>query len=402
MKSISPKKNKTSLKKANFVQQAVAWLLGSGIQNGGRDPKLKGGVSAWYELEEKLYPFLYSEITGYAVSTFMFLYHIHKKNSFLQRASSAAEWLLKNALHTDGGLKTRLYLVKHYVSPNYSFDQGRIYSFDTAIVGYGLLQLYKTDPKLEYLQAVQRILYFLTRRMRKKGGDFYPYFDPIKKKCGEDLGKWSDQAGSFHAKLALLFIDYHRLTGDEFYRKSAIDLLDVVKKFQQRDGRFITGKKDDSTHLHPHAYTLEGLLYGGVHLNREDYISACHKGFQWMLNGISSDGSVSSIYVGRSFSHHERSDIVAQVLRLGSMLYALDHKKFNSHLPSLEEVKKHLLLFQNRIRGCQAGGFLYGSATDGLVRMHLNSWSTMFAIQALWMHDEFVQNKKPLWLESFV
>ena len=60
--------------KANTKSQVVSaarWLATSGVQHRNRDSKLNGGVAAWYEQDKNLYPFLYSEITGYALSTWM-------------------------------------------------------------------------------------------------------------------------------------------------------------------------------------------------------------------------------------------------------------------------------------------------------------------------------------------
>ena len=395
-----PIQNSHSSDKA--VSLAAAWLTHSGIQHNGTDKNTHGGVAAWYELDKKIYPFIYSEITGYALSCYVFLKKITAKKSFLSDAESAAAWLMNHA-HHDRGIKTRYYLVKHYVSPNYCFHHGRIYAFDTAMVGYGILQLYKETNRPAYLQFAHELLHFLIDRMRRKDGLFYAYYDSKAKNTGEDFEKWSDQSGTFHAKLALFMIDYALLTRDSRFEKYAVTLLDAVKSRQERDGRFVTGQADQSTHLHPHAYTLEGLLYGGVHLKRKDYLQSALRGFEWMLKGVSNDGSVSSIYAEGTFSYHERSDIVAQTLRIGAVLCALYPESMKLHEPLLQMINEHLPLFQYHGQNKkQAGGFIYGAATDGLIREHLNAWATMFALQALWMYREFVENRKRLSLESFV
>lgn len=385
------------------ILSAARWLMRSGIQNTSKDPNRHGGVAAWYEPDKRLYPFLYSEITGYALSTLVFLNRIHPRREVLVAAHRAARWLVRNALYKEGGVKTRFYLVKHYASPNYCFHYGRVYAFDASMVGYGLIQLFKVSKKEEYLRAAEKILYFLTTKMMKADGSFHPYFDSRAQKCGEDLEKWSDQGGSFHGKLALFFTDYYRLTGIETYKQAAARLLDWVKRRQKTDGRFITGRKDGSTHLHPHAYTLEGLLVAGVLLGRPDDCRAALKGFLWMVRGVSAaNGSVSSVFEKKEFSRFERSDIVAQFLRLGAVLYSIYPKKITPHLRTLENVKKNLLLFQYKAASRQSGGFVYGAATDGRMRPHLNAWATMFALQALWMHDEFVLAGRPLNLDSFI
>jgi hypothetical protein len=387
---------------AASVKRASDWLARSGIQNTSRDVKLRGGVAAWYETDKKLYPFLYSEITGYALSALVFLHTVRPHQAWLAAAERAARWLIRNALLDDGGVKTRLYLVDHYESPNYSFDGGRVYAFDTAMVGYGLLQLFKRVPRSDYAQAAHHVLDFLTRRMGRPDGTFWPYYDPRRGKCGEDLGKWSDQAGTFHAKLALFLIDFSRRPGYEALGGRARLLLDRILGAQKADGRFVTGRKDNSTHLHPHAYTIEGLLYGGVCLKNKRYLDSAFRAFEWMLRAVSRDGSVSSLYTPEGFSHHERSDIVAQLLRIGAILHALEPKRMRPRLATLEAVKRHLLLFQSNGAKASYGGFIYGAATDGLQRPHVNAWATMFALQALWMHEHFVEKGKPLTLECFV
>ncbi len=388
---------------SSAIEKASRWLTDSGIQNLSRDKRLRGGVAAWYELDKKIYPFLYSEITGYALSTFMFLHRLKPEGRWMRHAELAADWLTENALHKDGGVKTRFYLVKRYVSPNYCFHYGRVYAFDAAMVGYGLLQLCRTSKRAEhYLEAVRRIIGFLCARMRRNDGSFYPYYDSHKRRCEEDPEKWSDQAGAFHAKLALFFVDHHRFTADPDSKQYALGLLDAALKEQRKDGRFVTGRKDGSTNLHPQAYALEGLLYGGVHFQRKDYLSAAMRGFEWMSEGVSKNGSVSSVFEGGAFSHHERSDIVGQTLRLGAILFALQSAGMKRHLTILERMKAHLLQFQFTGDKRQAGGFIYGFAADGLLRNHLNAWSTMFAIQALWMYERLVVEKRRLDLDSFV
>ena len=58
------------------ISQGAGWLTLSGIQHVGDDRRLNGGVFAWYDLAEQRYPYLQSEITGYAISMFVFLNRI--------------------------------------------------------------------------------------------------------------------------------------------------------------------------------------------------------------------------------------------------------------------------------------------------------------------------------------
>lgn len=384
------------------VRLAGRWLAESGIQHRDRDIRLNGGVAAWYEQDKKIYPFLYSEITGYALSAWAFLGRILGGSPYLKNMERAERWLACHAQLPHGGIKTRMYLVKHYASPNYSFDNGRVYAFDTAMAGYGVMQLYRLSRRPDHLMFARDLFRFLTGKMRRKDGLFHAFYDSRTRRTGEDLEKWSDQCGSFHAKHALFFVDYHRFAGEADGARAAENLLDAACRLQKMDGRFVTSRGDGSTHLHPHAYTLEGLLYGGVFLKKPAYVKAAARGFRWMLNGVSGDGSVSSNHIEGKFSHHERSDIVAQALRIGAILYALDPSAWKPVLPTLAKIREHLMLFQFLGRGRQRGGFVYGAATDGLQRPHLNAWATMFALQAVWMHEEFVVRRKKAVLDAFV
>ena len=94
--------------------------------------------------------------------------------------------------------------------------------------------------------------------------------------------------------------------------------------------------------------------------------------------------------------------MIAQILRLGSMAYAVQSKDPVIPPESLKKIRQRLLFYQFTSDCHQTGGFMYGSDEDSQVKTHLNAWVSMFALQALWMHDTFVVHKKPLQLESFV
>ena len=75
-----------------------------------------------------------------------------------------------------------------------------------------------------------------------------------------------------------------------------------------------------------------------------------------------------------------RVDILAQALRVGSIL--LQHQRAVDLKNSLEKLKTKLLSFQIA-GGSQQGGFWYGQEQNGTIHYHINSWVTMFAVQAL-------------------
>ncbi len=390
------------LKKSDPISGLSRWLLHSGTQNLSRDPKKRGGFAAWYEIDRDLYPFLYSEITGYALTTLVFLNSFSPDRLQIRRAELAADWLMRCARLPKGGVKTRYYLVKDYETPNYSFHHGRVYTFDTAIVAYGALQLYKATQKKRYLDWAWEMTHFMLQKMRRPDGLFHAYYDSVPARTGEDLEKWSDQAGSFHAKLALHFTDLWRITRDPRLKRTTCDLLDASLGLQRREGRFITNLGDGSTHLHPHCYTMEGIVYAAFHMELKKYLKPLKKAMLWTLTAVGEDGSISTMHKDGQFDFHERSDIVAQVLRMGSILYAMGVCRDAGTAVLLKKIREHLALFLYPGKSDQRGGMLYGAATDGRVRVHLNTWCAMFALQAFRYHDQYVIAGKELELEHLI
>ncbi|GEM_PF-325472 len=375
------------------LAMAVKWLMNSGIQSLSRNAKCSGGVAGWYELDTKIRPFLYSEISGYFISGMLFSQRLFPTLRLAPRAHRAARWLLRNAMTLEGAVRTRKYLASYHTSPLLSFEGGRGYVFDSAVVAYGFQQLYKTSKRPEYAEAARRTLDFLLKRCLRPDGTFGGVYDVRRGKLFPDGDKWSQQGGAFHAKLALPLIDAYRLGWGECYRKAATRLLDRLRRFQRTDGRIVTDTKDGSTFSHPLCYALEGFLYAGHHLGRRDYLTTAQRGFDWLAKGVTPDGAVPTIFRHGNFQVYGRSDVLAQFLRAGSLLHSLDPRRGPDRPVLLETVRRALESFQYQVGGAQQGGFVYGTAPDGLSRMHLNTWATLFAVQALWMHEQYVNGR---------
>ena len=69
------------LKSVNFkLSLALNWLVKSGIQNNNKN-KLShyGAFNAWYDIKSKKNSYMYSEITGYLITSMVFHYRLTKK-----------------------------------------------------------------------------------------------------------------------------------------------------------------------------------------------------------------------------------------------------------------------------------------------------------------------------------
>ena len=87
----------------NALDNAIDWLISSGIQN--KKTKLKDSVNAWYDPIKKKYSFVYSEINGYFMTTMVFLYKRTRQKKYLEFGLKSAKWLIKNAQDKNGGFK---------------------------------------------------------------------------------------------------------------------------------------------------------------------------------------------------------------------------------------------------------------------------------------------------------
>ncbi|NQT96046.1 MAG: glycoside hydrolase family 88 protein [Candidatus Omnitrophica bacterium] len=341
------------------------WILNSGIQSE------IGGFYSWYDLERKTYSYLYSEITGYGITTLLLLNSLYNKKLYVDRAEKAAAWIIKSAMHDCGGVRTRLYKDDKKADIGYSFSGARIFSFDTGIVLYGMANLYRVTDKKKYLNAALRLADFLLDKMQKEDGSLAPIYDANIDEVIEPSDKWSNQSGAFHAKVALGLVDLFKLTEDKRYKEAAIRLCEYAVSTQDKSGRFITNRAAKTTHIHPHSYATEGLWYTGTVFNIPGFISSAKKATEWTFVHVFSSG-ISELYEPSTerFNDFQRSDILAQALRLG-IIFSFKNK--------IGLLKSALLKYQLvESSSAQKGGFLYSKEDK-----HVNSWCSMFAFQAL-------------------
>lgn len=354
------------------------WLLNSGIQNISWDER-NGGFNSWYNLDNKKYSYVYSEITGYGITLLLFLYKITGKKIFLDRARLAGNWLINFAMH-DNCIKARYY--------NDKFDD-ITYTFDIGMVLFGLINLYKFTKAEKYLNSAEKIADFILK-MQKPNGLFYSMYDIKTKKQSDTNDKWSRQSGSYHAKLSLGLLNASEILENSKYKKSAMSICNASLKFQ-KNGRFMTfGNKTD---LHPHSYSAEGLLYAGIKLDKNRFIESAAKATLWSLNNQLDSGGLPSSYPD---DKNERNDVLAQTLRLGVVFL---QKREIDKREKIQRLRKRLLDSQN-MYGKQKGGFFYGYE-NGKKLNHINSWCSFFALQSLIFYDRYLKNKN-IELDLFV
>ena len=375
---------KSGLRKESAAAAAFCWLLESGIQDTGT-PATFGGMNAWYDLQENCYPFIYAEITGYAVNAYLFLHAVSDDRRYLEAACRAADWLVRSRYPESGLVRTR---VNH---SNYKvpYFEAWAFTFDQWIMVYGLVSAAQVTKDPRFLNAAEGIAKFLLRETVTEEGLFFPIFDVM---SGETLAlgdKWSRQPGGFHAKALMGLNKLFELTENPLYHETAERLAAAVLNLQRPDGRFIT-HGGHFTHMHPHLYALEGLLGYGLARGRTDCIEAAQRGLEWTFKFQQEAGEIPCLYE-EAVRPFVRADTLAQALRLGVALNALGRFERPERLEKLSENLKGRQVQS----GPQKGGFLYGQEENGMMHPHVNAWVTMFAAQALWWHENGFKTPQP-------
>lgn len=347
---------------------AINWLLNSGIQN--KD----GGINSWYDPNSRRYPYIYSEITGYGVSTLSYLYDRYKKQVFLKSAIKSGDWLLKNI--KKGTIKSIYEYKKSSRKTICSYKQNTYHSFDNGVILKALLDLYSITKENKYISKSYEIAEKLAG-MQKSTGLFHPIFDADKKKFIDEPFKWSTQSGPYHAKIAMGLTEFHNITREDWTKKSAIKICEAILRKQLKEGRFVTYADKETTHVHPHCYALEGLIFTGINFRRSNFLAAAEDGIQWMFDNQKENGGIGYSCNNLGFSPFERTDVLAQMYRLGFLLKKMPELK-------LDQLLNRLLQYQyttgpKKIKGA----FKFGYDLNGQRLDHANAWCTMFAIQAM-------------------
>jgi hypothetical protein len=374
----------------------IRWSLYSGIRiTSGPD---KGAVYGWKNLSRTssnlpsyTYPFIYSEITGYAVTFFSWVYSELKTEESLEAAKLSADWIMRNMdLSSSSSL-----LVAGRVKEGSFKDKGnlsnQIYAFDNGMMIIGLLNLYKITKDSTILSAAENMTKSLLKYFFNESSSKVitaALLDTNFETVSYGKGKWSTVPGAYHSKLALALLPLYHITNNNLYKRITESLCNFAITFQKPNGRFITNPgSEDVTFLHPHLYACEGLIYVGIIQHNTEHLLSGLKGLAWAVSQIKANG-------GLPRSTHEQdieqSDCMAQLLRLLIMSNSdLLRKLLNENDDAvvildtaIERLYKRLLDFYVSENSDSLG------VSTGAMRYQLNlesvcSWCTMFSCQAL-------------------
>jgi len=358
-----------TLSLSSAAQGAGRWFLESGIQ------ETFGGVARYYRLDLGKNAAVSTEITGYAISTLLYLDARTGSPEYLEAALGAGRFLTRAAWdRTEGTFPFEF-------APNGHLPEAAAYFFDAGIIVRGLLALWRATREAEFLETARACAESMAEDFQADG-DFHPILKLPGKQPVERQNRWSRDAGCYQLKSALGWYELSEESGAAAYRSQYVKVLDYALRTQ---AAFLPGEGQAERvmdRLHAYCYFLEGLLPATARPECAQVLGEGIRRVERLLGEI-----------GPQF---ERSDVNAQLLRL---------RLFAAELGALPLDRERAQREAERAAGfqfCQGGprlegGFCFGRR-EGQLLPYVNPASSAFCAQALEMWRQYQAGEfEPHW-----
>lgn len=347
------------------LARAGQWFLESGIQ------ERNGGVARYYRADlERNHP-VSTEITGYAISTLLYLHSTLKDERYLRRALDAARFLCREAW--DGHV---LPFETHVPAQNRF-----AYFFDCGIVVRGLLGVWRLTGDSEILQVAISVGRSMASDFAGPDNDYHPILKlPEKQPAERDPLRWSRTPGCYQLKAAMAWWDLSEATGDSWFRELYDRALETELR---RYGSFLPGHPDRLKvvdRLHAFLYFLEGILPRGG--EKRCAAALCH--------GI----RLVTQYQADLVPEFERCDVYAQLLRIRLFAGWAGVTPLDQEAAAREAAV--LTAFQIDSDDPRTHGGFYFGRQAGRWLPYVNPVSTAFALQALAVWEQHEAGREPV------
>lgn len=305
-----------------------------------------------------------TEITGYAVSSLVFLHERVGDPALLEAAVRGGRFLVDTAWSPS--LKTFPY---EYAGDG-DAPQPLTYFFDCGIIVRGLLQLTRATGDNSYAEVAQLAGESMIRDFAT-GDTWHPILNLPGKYPLQWTDQWSRRPGCYQLKSALAWHELHQVTGDARFARA---YQAALTKALATEAEFLPAGTPEKTmdRLHAYSYFLEAMFPA---VDRPAVRNAIAAGIHKV-----------SAYLREIRPVFERSDVNAQLLRV--RLLATQ----NAGLPLNEEeaAEEAHAIEQFQIenpRSPHHGGFWFGRR-NGEMTPFTNPVSTAFCSQAhAWWQD---------------
>jgi hypothetical protein len=318
--------------------RAGRWLAHSGIQ------LPEGGVARYFRADVQRNAAVSTEITGYALSAFVFLHSVTSDEEYLKHARAAARFLTGVAWDSRDG-----------VMPFELEPSAFTYFFDCGIIVRGLLALWRVTREQELLDVAATIGESMARDFARDDGRYWPILSlPDRRPLEMEALRWSRSAGCYQLKAALAWRELAEAAGDGRFEKRYQAALENALTTHEA---FLPGHPERlpvMDRLHAYLYFLEGLLPDA---KDPRCAAALAQGIRRVTD-----------YVEEIAPDFVRCDVVAQLLRV---------RLCAGEAGADSAEARRVLAFQE-----PGGGYYFGRKAGELVP-HISPVSTVFAMQAL-------------------
>jgi hypothetical protein len=326
------------------------WFLHSGIQ------QPDGGVARYYMVDAGRNLPASTEITGYAVSTFVYLHSVTHDARYLDRALCGARFL------------TRAWDPVSRTMPFEITPAAFTYFFDCGIVVRGLLSVWRATGEQEFLDAAVATGDSMARDFASTAGDFHPILElPGRTPLPRDPLRWSRTATCYQLKSAMAWWDLYEATSDARFLEPYERVLEASLRTY---ADFLPGHPERPKvmdRLHAFCYFLEGLLPRAADSRCATALRDGIGRTAWRLREIAPE--------------FERSDVFAQLLRV--RLYADWLGVVPLDRPAAEFEATQLASFQAADADRRIDGGYWFGRKRGEPLPFINPVSAAFAAQAL-------------------
>jgi hypothetical protein len=334
----------------NISQRAGLWFLQSGIQ------EANGGVARYHHTDRAQNAKISTEITGYAVSTYVYLHKFLGDQQYLDRAIAAARYLCRDAWDSNSATFP--------FEPTREGEQAYAYFFDCGIIIRGLLSLWRATGDTEYLEKAKEAGLAMAYDFLADVA-VHPILTLPDKQPLDYEPRWSRRPGCYQLKSALAWRDLAEATGEKALEKPFERMLayslETCDTFLPGD----TNPEKVMDRLHAFAYFLEALL---AVTDRPAVAEALVTGIRKLAQ-----------YLREIAPTFVRSDVYAQLLRV--RMIAARRGVLPLDLAAAEEEANALATFAR-----EDGGFWFGRK-GGEFLPFSNPVSTAFSLQAIAMWE---------------
>lgn len=366
------------------LNSLLKWLSQSKILISNEAQVMTGGYGNFIDGRTGRSPMLYSEITGYATQFWL----RQKQKDALSRAINAGDCLLR--IQANRGEMAGAFpygLSRPEGNPIPAF-----FSFDAGICASALIELALRTGENRFAEGAKLAGSFLNLMQNEDGS-----FNSVQLKPGHPnlpvLEKWFLDRCALHGKNAIALLKLWHLTGHEHWKDAACRTLDWVCTIQGLRGDFPQWQMAPLCMTHTHCYATEGLLYAGLILDNDRYLTAGIRGAEWLRMAQRRSGALYRNYTisttgspqPAKWLSHLHVGPVAQAARIWWVACQITPGR------PWTEAAARALVFLSKVQEIWknptfCGAFPHSVRIFGLHRRkntHYSPWEAMFAYEAV-------------------